>query len=109
MSCLLQRVSKELKDVSSTSGADIQAARAEISRLTARATSLEQEVASAKQDAEQSSRLIEALKKQVEELRKEMKDIAREAAAKLEVSGWSAMDCPFRVALSVIAGLCSER
>ena len=80
-----QRLTKDLKDVSSSTGADLQSARTEVSRLTGRVTSLEKELSAAKDDCEQSNRLVEALKKQVEELRKEIKDVMREAAAKLEV------------------------
>ncbi len=56
---------RSLSDSLSSTGADLQSARAEVARLTASVSALEKELGSSKEDAKHSSAAVDALKKQV--------------------------------------------
>ena len=61
----LAGVQRSLSDSLSSTGADLQSARAEVARLMASVSALEKELGSSKEDAKQSSAAVDMLKKQV--------------------------------------------
>jgi chromosome segregation ATPase len=89
----VDRLSSELQQVTTATGADLQHSRAEVSRLTVKVTALERDLTQSREEGGRSAELCESLKAQVEQLRREMKDALKDAAAKLQVTRARAFAC----------------